>query len=72
MLGIRYLVAIAVFCLLAFALGIISFIYDIVLLGFMLDEDVSPNDVIYSIIDIVVSGYLSVFLIRCISKKRKP
>lgn len=70
-LSIRYLIAMVVFCFLAFSLGIISFIYDIVLPGFMLGEKISGNDVVYSLIDIVVSGCLSIFLIRCISKKRK-
>lgn len=69
-LSIRYLIAMATFCLLAFTLGIISLIYDIVLLGLILGESIMGKSVIYSLISIIVPGCLSIFIIKCISEKR--
>lgn len=66
-----YMIGITMFCLLALLLGLVSFVYDVLLLGFVFGDGVRATTLIYSFFSVVLPACFLPFLIKNIIRRRK-
>lgn len=70
-LSIRYLFVIALLLGLAIVVDAIVFIYDIILLGVFLGNEISVGEVGFTLLSLIISLFVFIFLLKLISRKKR-